>query len=145
MARKRNVPRQSVRNIDAVMLDLAALKFTAAIGEKKNYNFQPEVTEYALWPFSTIEWVASEGKYRARAIVQHKTTHNIVAFNSWHQDFGDAERPIDLLRHSLQGTADRPIYNIFGETIEVHTSDIGGGSVVNVTEVLALIWSMTES
>ena len=103
------------------------------------------MTEYDLWPFSTIEWVAAEGKYRARAMVQHNTTHDMVAFNSWHQDYGDAERPIDLLRHSLQGTAERPIYNIFGETIEVHTADIGGGSVVNVTEVLALIWSMTES
>ncbi len=145
MARKRSIPKMSAKGLGGVRLDFAALKFSAAIGEKKNYNFQPEVTEYELWPFSTIEWVAAEGKYRARAMVQHRTTHDLVAFNSWHQDYGDAERPIDLLRHSLQGTAERPIYNIFGETIEVHTADIGGGSVVNVTEVLALIWSMTES
>lgn len=123
--------------------DFTALKLTSVVGERKNYNFQPGVTEYDLWPFSTIEWVAAEGKYRARAMVQHRTTHDLVAFNSWHQDFGDAERPIDLLRHSLQGTAERPVYNIFGETLEVHTADIG--TVVNVTEVLALIWSMTES
>ncbi len=145
MARKSGISKMSIKKIGGAKFDSAVLKFTAAIGEKKNYNFQPEVTEYELWPFSTIEWVPAEGKYKARAIVRHKTTHDMVVFNSWHQDYGDAERPIDLLRHSLQGTAERPIYNIFGETIEVHTADIGGGSVVNVTEVLALIWSMTES
>lgn len=145
MARKRRIPKASMRRMGEAGIDFTGLKSSSVIGEKKNYNFQPEVTEYNLWPFSTIEWVAAEGKYRARAMVQHKTTHNLVAFNSMHQDFGDAERPIDLLRHSLQGTAERPVYNIFGETIEVHTADIGGGAIVNVTEVLALIWSMTES
>src|SRR5262245_24779870 len=103
--------------IGGIDLNLAGLASLAVIGEKKNYNFQPEVTVYELWPFSTIEWVAGEGKYKARAIVQHKTTHDNVVFNSWHQDFGDAERAIDLVRHSLKGTAERPIYNIFGETI----------------------------
>ena len=114
-----------------------------AIGTKKNYNLQPEVTEYELWPFSTIEWVTKAENFKARAIVKHKATHDNVAFNSWHQDYGDAERAIDLVRHSLQGTAERPIYNIFGETIEVHTAH-HGDETVNVTEVRALIWSMTE-
>ncbi|MEW6144237.1 MAG: hypothetical protein AB1598_04375 [Thermodesulfobacteriota bacterium] len=145
MARKKGIPKMSAKGAGGAAFDLAGIKFSSVVGEKSNYNFQPEVTEYDLWPFSTIEWVTAEGKYRARAIVQHRTTRDMVAFNSWHEDFGDAERPIDLLRHSLQGTAERPVYNIFGETIEVHTADIGGGSVVNVTEVLALIWSMTES
>ncbi len=143
MAKKRVIRKKGVGDISK--LDLSALKVMGTLGEKKNYNFQPGVTQYELWPFSTIEWVASEGKYKARAIVKHKTTNDMVVFNSWHQDYGDAERPIDLLRHSLQGTAERPIYNIFGETIDVHTADIGSGSPVNVTEVLALIWSMTES
>jgi hypothetical protein len=145
MARKKGNPKISARGAGGAAFDFAGTRFSSAIGEKMNYNFQPEVTDYELWPYSTIEWVAAEGKYRARAIVQHRTTHDLVAFNSWHQGFGDAERPIDLLRHSLLGTAERPVYNIFGETIETHTADIGGGSVVNVTEVLALIWSMTES
>jgi hypothetical protein len=39
----------------------------------------------------------------------------------------------------------RRVYNIFGEIIEVHTADIGGGPPVNVTEVLALIWSMQQT
>jgi len=82
MARKRSIPKMSAKGIGGVRLDFAALKLSAAIGEKKNYNFQPEVTEYDLWPFSTIEWVAAEGKYRARAMVQHNTTHDMVAFNS---------------------------------------------------------------
>ncbi len=143
MARRRRMAKAPGRKTGGAGIDYTALKLTSVVGERKNYNFQPGVTEYDLWPFSTIEWVAAEGKYRARAMVQHRTTHDMVAFNSWHQDFGDAERPIDLLRHSLQGTAERPLYNIFGETLEVHTADIG--TVVNVTEVLALIWSMTES
>ncbi|HWC65669.1 MAG TPA: hypothetical protein VG777_06280 [Thermoanaerobaculia bacterium] len=114
------------------------------VGERKNYNFQPEVTEYRLWPFSTIEWVAEEGKFKARAMVQNKTTNDIVVFNSWHAEYDDAERPIALLSDSLNGRGDRKIYNIWAETTEVHTSDIGGGDLVNVTETLALIWSMDE-
>ena len=138
-------PRPSNRRIIPRLpgIDFAGSSTLSEIGERKNYNFQPEVTEYRLWPFSTIEWVAAEGKYKARAIVEHSTTHDNVVFNSWHQDFGDAERAIDLVRNSLQGTAERPVYNIFGETIEVHTAD-HGDHVVRVTEVLALIWSMTE-
>jgi hypothetical protein len=140
--RKRRPPTRKV--VALPKLDLVGLALLGVIGDKKNYNFQPGVTEYQLWPFSTIEWVTGEGKYKARAMVEHKTTHDNVAFNSWHQDFGDAERTIDLLRHTLQGTAERPLYNIFGETIEIHTAD-HGDRIVRVTEVLALIWSMTEA
>jgi hypothetical protein len=116
-----------------------------SVGERKNYNFQPGVTEYRLWPFSTIEWVVDQSRYRARAIVQHTTGRNLVAFNSWHQDFADAERAIALVSDSLNGVGDRRVYNIFGEVIDLHTADIGGGPPVRVTEVLALIWSMRES
>jgi hypothetical protein len=42
-----------------------------AVGEKRNYNLQPEVTEYQLWPFSTIEWMGAQNKFRAR--VTHST------------------------------------------------------------------------
>ena len=68
----------------------------------------------------------------------------MVAFNSWHEDFGDAERAIDLLSDSLSEVGERHVYNIFGEIIEVHTADIGGGPPVHVFEVLALIWSMQQ-
>jgi len=124
---------------------LGGLKFLSGmVGDKKNYNFQPEVTEYQLWPFSTIEWVTDQNKYRARVIVQHKMTGDLTAFNSWHEDFPDAERAIDLVSDSLSEVGERHVYNIFGETIELHTADIGGGTPVNVTEVLALIWSMQQ-
>ncbi|MBM3163548.1 MAG: hypothetical protein FJZ79_09640 [Chlorobi bacterium] len=114
-------------------------------GAKANYNLQPEVTVYRLWPFSTIEWVPVEGSYRARAIIQHKKCGDIVAFNSWHGDYSDAKAAIDLLSDSLNGIGSRRIYNVYGETLETHTADIGGGNVVNVTEVLGLIWSMQEA
>ena len=65
-----------------------------------------------------------------------------VALNSWHQDFADAERAIDLVRDSLNQVGDRRVYNVFGETIEIHTSPSAGGSWHYVIEVLALIWSM---
>jgi hypothetical protein len=113
------------------------------MAKKQNYNLQPGVTEYELWPFSTIEWLPKDGKFKARAMVQHKTTHDNVVFNSWHQDYGDAARAIDLVRHSLKGTAERPVYNVFGETMETHTAD-HGNETVKVIEVRALIWSMTE-
>ena len=116
-----------------------------SIGEKKNYNFQPGVTVYQLWPFSTIEWVGDRDRYKARVIVQESRTRNLVAFNSWHEDFADAERAIALVSDSLNGVGDRRVYNIFGEIIELHTADIGAGAPVRVTEVLALIWSMQEA
>src|SRR5512142_2323070 len=110
----------------------------ATIGERKNYNLQPAVTEYSLWPFSTIEWIADQGKFKARAMVQNKTTSDIVVFNSWHTELSDAERPIALLSDSLNGRGDRKVYNIWAETIEMHTSDIGGGTIIDVVETLAL-------
>ena len=102
MARKSGISKMSAKKIGGERLDFAVLKFTAALGEKKNYNFQPEVTEYKLWPFSTIEWVPAEGKYKARAIVRHKTTHDMVVFNSWHQDYGDAEPSGDCRETYIQ-------------------------------------------
>lgn len=143
--KKKNPARKPPKIIPGTELVIGGLRFTVGvIGEKKNYNLQPGVTVYQLWPFSTIEWVVDQNKYRARAIVQHVTTRDLVAFNSWHEDFSDAERAIDLVSDSLSGVGERPVYNIFGETIEVHTADIGGGPPVNVTEVLALIWSMQQ-
>lgn len=111
---------------------------------KANYNLQPGVTEYRLWPFSTIEWAADQKRFIARGMVEHKTTKDIVAFNSSHEDYADAERAIDLLADSLNGTGQRRIYNIFAETKEVHMSDHGGGQIVTVTEVTPLIWSLQE-
>ncbi len=136
-------PQRTARITPGTELVLGGVK-VIAIGEKRNYNLQPEVTEYRLWPFSTIEWVADQNKYRARAIIQHKSTRDLVAFNSWHQDFADAERPITLVSDSLSEVGQRRVYNIFAEIIEVHTADIGGGPPVNVTEVLAQIWSMQQ-
>lgn len=117
----------------------------AAPGEKNNYNLQPGVTPYTLWPFSTIEWVTDQRKYRARVILQEKATKNMVAVNSWHEDYADAERAIALVSDSLNNIGPRRVYNIFAETLEVHTSDIGGGTTVTVSEVLGLIWSMQQS
>ena len=114
------------------------------VGEKRNFNLQPGYTEYRLWPFSTIEWVVDQEKYRARAIIQDKTTSDIVAFNSWHETYADAGRAIDVVSDSLSGIGERQVYNIFGEVIEVHSADLGGGNVVSVSEVLALIWSMQQ-
>jgi hypothetical protein len=116
-----------------------------SVGEKKNYNFQTGVTTYSLWPFSTIEWVVADKRYRARVVVRDTTTHNLVAFNSWHHDFADAERAIALVSDSLNGVGDRRVYNIYGETLELHAADLGGGHVVTVSEVQALIWSMQQA
>lgn len=143
--KKKNPAKKVPKIIPGTELSIGGLKFLAgAVGEKKNYNLQPDVTVYELWPFSTIEWVVDQNKYRARAIVQHMSIKDLVAFNSWHDDFSDAERAIGLVSDSLRGVGERRVYNIFGETVEVHTADIGGGPPVNVAEVLALIWSMQQ-
>ena len=111
---------------------------------KANYNLQPGVTEYGLWPFSTIEFAPDQKRFIARAMIENKKTKDIVAFNSSHEDYADAERAIALLTDSLNGVGERRIYNIFAETKEVHMSDHGGGNIVTVTEVTPLIWSMQE-
>jgi hypothetical protein len=116
----------------------------ATPAEKKNYNLQTGVTEYQLWPFSTIERADAKNEYRARVMIQHKVTRDIVAFNSLHDDYADAERAIDIVSDSLSGVGERKVYNIFAETIETHTSDIGGGAPVNVSEVRPLIWSLQQ-
>ena len=145
MAKKKSTAKEAGK-VQAMDLAFGCVKFfPEKTGAKENYNLQPEVTVYRLWPFSTIEWVPVEGSYRARAIIQHKKSGAIVAFNSWHEDYSDAKAAIDLLSDSLNGIGNRRIYNVYGETLEVHTSDIGGGKVVNVTEVLGLIWSMQEA
>lgn len=144
MAKRASVDASKLSKLRA-RASMGVLKAEAAtVGERKNYNFQPEVTDYRLWPFSTIEWIAAEGKFKARAMVQNRTTSDIVVFQSWHEEYSDAERPIAFLSDSLNGRGDRKIYNIWAETIEVHTSDIGGGTMINVVETLALIWSMDE-
>jgi hypothetical protein len=116
----------------------------SVVGTKNNYNLQPEVTNYQLWPFSTIEWVTDQNKYRARVLLKDKATNEVVAVNSWHEDFADAKAAIDLVSDSLNGVGERRVYNIFGEVIETHTSDMGGGTLTNVYEVQGLIWSMEQ-
>lgn len=117
-------------------------------GEGRNYPLQSAVAgvaHYELWPYSTIEWVAEQGRYRARAIVRDTATGDHVAFNSWHEDFSDAERVIARVSDSLRGSADRTVYNIFGETIDVHEGPREGERIATVIEVLALTWSMHET
>ncbi|MFI5251613.1 MAG: hypothetical protein ACHQQQ_04180 [Bacteroidota bacterium] len=116
----------------------------AMVGDKQNYNLQHGVTQYELYPFSTIEWVDAQSKYRARAMVQDKNTGDDVIFNSWHTDFADAERAIAIVADSFTATSGRYLYNIWGEIIEIHTADHGGGHVVSVTEVQTLLWSMDQ-
>jgi len=113
---------------------------TPAVGERRNYNFQ-DPANYSLWPFTTIEQLPAEKRYKARVAVVGGT-HDAgihVVFNSYHDDFGDAERAINFVREKMP-TGE--LYNVFAETIEVHTSDVGGGTLVTVAEVLALIYSM---
>ena len=143
MAKKRPVPGPA-RPTPIGDLRPDAIDTVGTIGERRNYNLQPGVTHFRLWPFSTIEWVADKVKYRARVIIENTITHNNVAFNSWHQDFSDAERAIALVSESLGGTAPRRVYNIFGETIDVHLSHVSEGAPITVTEVQALIWSMQQ-
>lgn len=106
--------------------------------------FKSKTSDSRGGPFSTIEWVASYRRFKVRAIIQHVKSRDLVAFNSWHQDFGDAERAIDLLSDSLSGVGERQLYNVFGVTLDEHPADIGGGPPVSVSEVLVLIWSQRQ-
>lgn len=105
------------------------------IGEKKNYN----LVYYTQYTTVTIQWVENENKYLAR--VGFTGDEGFVFFNSYHQDFNDAERMINFVK---DGKASGKLYNIFGETIDVHTTPTPGPhGETTVVDVLGLIYSFT--
>jgi|MudIll2142460700_1097286.scaffolds.fasta_scaffold429642_2 hypothetical protein len=105
------------------------------IGEKKNYN----LVNYTQYGIGTIEWVKNENRYQAR--VGFTGNQGFVFFNSYHQDFNDAERMINFVK---EGKVSGKLYNIFGETVEVHTTPTPGPhGETTVAEVLGLIYSFT--
>ena len=97
-------------------------------GERNNYN----LSQYTQYHVSTIEYVVAEKRYRAR--IGFTNSDGYVFFNSNHEDFLDAEHTINFVK---EGKTSGKLYNIFAETIEVHTSP----SLGQVTEVLSLIYS----
>lgn len=107
----------------------------ATVGEKKNYN----LVNYTQYAIGTIEWLNNEKRYHAR--VGFTGAEGFVFFNSYHQDFNDAERMINYVK---DGKASNKLYNIFGETMEVHTTPTPGpNGETTVVEVLGLIYSFT--
>ena len=69
---------------------------------------------------------------------ENKGVTELVFFNSYHKNFDDAERAINFV---VEGKASGKLYNIFAETIEVHTSPSFSGPII---EALALIYSFTH-
>ena len=120
--RKRIPRKKTVKKYDFYSLPLMA------IGEKKNYN----LIQFTQYHVSTIEYVVSEKRYHAR--VGFTGSEGYVFFNSYHEDFSDAEHTINFVK---EGKSTGSLYNIFGETIAVNTSPTLG----QVTEVLSLIYS----
>jgi len=105
------------------------------IGEKKNYN----LVNYSQYGIGTIEWVKNENRYQAR--IGFTGAEGFVFFNSYHQDFNGAERTINFVK---DGKASGKLYNIFAETIDVHTTPTPGPhGETTVVEVLGLIYSFT--
>ena len=104
------------------------------VGEKRNYN----LIKFDLYSVGTIHYEPAENRFRSRIGFAHKEVTEHVFFNQYHQDFNDAERAINFVK---EGKANGKLYNIFGETIEIHTSPSFSG---NIIEVLALIYSFTH-
>ena len=117
---------------------------TGIIGEKKSYIFAQDTTQFKLWFMSAIEWVPTDGKFRACVAVKYKSSDDLVSFRSWHQDYNDAERVITHMRQTMNGTAEKPINHIYGETISIHKVKTVSGNTYNVTEVLPIYWVMME-
>ena len=107
----------------------------STVGEKKNYNLQ----NYTQYSIGTIEWVKAENRYKAR--VGFTGAEGFVFFNSYHQSFADAQQTIAFVK---DGKTSGKLYNIFAETIEVHTTPTPGpNGETTVVEVLSLIYSFT--
>lgn len=101
------------------------------VGEKRNYN----LIKFDLYSVGTIHFEQTENRFRSRIGFEHKEVNEHVFFNQYHQGFNDAERAVNFVK---EGKASGKLYNIFGETIEIHTSPSFSGSII---EVLALIYS----
>jgi hypothetical protein len=111
------------------------IPFTRPVGDKKNYN----LANYTQYGIGTIEWVQNDKRYQAR--IGFTGAEGFVFFNSYHQDFNDAERMINFVK---DGKASGKLYNIFAETIDVHTTPTPGPhGETTVVEVLGLIYSFT--
>ena len=104
------------------------------VGEKRNYN----LVNFDLYAVGTIEYEPAENRFHARIGFENKDETEHVFFNSYHQDFNDAERAVNFVK---EGKANGKLYNIYAETIDIHTSPSFPGSII---EVLALIYSFTH-
>lgn len=105
----------------------------STIGEKKNYNLK----DYTIYSIGTIEWLPAENRYRAR--VGFTGAEGFVFFNSYHQSLTDAQYTIEFVK---TGNATGKLYNIFAQTIEIHTTPTPGpNGEKTVVEVLGLIYS----
>jgi hypothetical protein len=103
------------------------------VGVRTNYN----LAEYSYYNVATIEWETSNNRYHARVGFTAPDGH-YVFFNSYHDDFTDAEHTINFVR---EGKANGKLYNIYAETIDVHISPTLGITC----EVPSLIYSFVTS
>jgi len=92
------------------------------------------LAEYNYYNVATIEWETSNNRYHARVGFTAPDGH-YVFFNSYHDDFTDAEHTINFVR---EGKANGKLYNIYAETIDVHISPTLGITC----EVLSLIYHL---
>lgn len=114
---------------------LALYVILPMVGEKKNYN----LVNYTQYSIGTIEWEKAENRYKAR--VGFTGDEGFVFFNSYHQDFNDAQHTINFVK---DGKTSGALYNIWAETIDVHTTPTPGPhGETTVVEVLSLIYSFT--
>ena len=109
--------------------ELVKLLPACSVGQRSNYN----LAQYTFYSVGTIEWEGSANRYHARVGFTAPDGH-YVFFNSYHPSFEDAEHTVHYVR---DGKASGNLYNIYGETIDVHTSPTLGLTC----EVLSLIYS----
>jgi hypothetical protein len=125
--------REKIRILKPGITKISTPLVTSTVGEKKNYNLK----DYTQYSIGTIEWVPSQNRYQAR--VGFTGAEGFVFFNSYHQSFADAQHAINFVK---DGKGNGYLYNIFAETIEVHTTPTPGpNGETTVVEVLSLIYS----
>lgn len=108
----------------------------STLGEKKNYNLR----NYEFYAIGTIEYDPSSGLFKAR--VGFTGAEGFVFFNSYHKNFDDAHYTVNFIK---DGKASGKLYNIFAQTIEVHTTPTPGPhGETTVVEVLGIIYSFNH-
>lgn len=92
------------------------------------------MVNFDLYSVGAIVYKPAEDRFHFRVGIENKGVTEYGFFNCFHDNFDDAERSINIV--VVESNAGGKLYNVFAETIEVHTSPSFSSPMI---EALALM------